>query len=394
MNETCSARPVGGFSVGPREEYRPGPEPFRRDAGRVTATVSTHKKDETTGVVVLNQTKTQAEIILDAVKTGHQSLNAIQRCTGLDRKRIRDIANKQVKAGKLLVQQQSITDEKIFALPDQKEEDVPEPSSQSQASAEVDHDLKAPESMVDSLGDVVETDDGSTPVPNTYVCPIFVTLSGGNEDRLLVGAIVRDSKGALHTQRMIPDSALRAIYGDKSRGMASHIDYVLKTLYHSLIGSPDQKLEQMPQVVNGLMPGKTRHIYASSVMDAFRICAIKNSSLENFEAMFVEPEMVDDDVFMFSENNDVGSTGTEKGIEMEGSETDLGYMHARLEHLYRTAQSSLGAFWESVVELRTMADDALQAKEKLLKVYEALGQAPVQMDRNGHGKGGHSDVQP
>jgi hypothetical protein len=101
-----------------------------------------------------------------------------------------------------------------------------------------------------------------------------------------------------------------------------------------------------------------------------------------------------DDALMFSENSDVGSTKVIKGIEMDEAETDLGYMHARLEHLYRTAQSSLGAFWESVVELRTMADDALQAKEKLLKVYEALGQAPVQIDRNGHGKGSHSDVQP
>lgn len=251
MNETCSARPVGGFSVGPREEYRPGPEPFRRDAGRVTATVSTHKKDETTGVVVLNQTKTQAEIILDAVKTGHQSLNAIQRCTGFDRKKIRDIANKQVKAGKLLVQQQSITDEKIFALPDQKEEDVPE------------------------LGSQVSAD--------------------------------------VHAETEIDDDA------------------------------------ELPKDAAALM---------------------------------------------FSENNDVGSTGTEKGFEMEKSETDLGYMHARLEHLYRTAQSSLGAFWESVVELRTMADDALQAKEKLLKVYEALGQVPVHIDGNGHGKGSRSDVQP
>jgi hypothetical protein len=90
MNETCSARPVGGFSVGPRDEYRPGPEPFRRDAGRVTATVRSAAKDKSdvpTGVVKLSQKKTHVGMIMDAVRDGHRSLTAIQGVTCFDRKK-------------------------------------------------------------------------------------------------------------------------------------------------------------------------------------------------------------------------------------------------------------------------------------------------------------------
>lgn len=51
-------------------------------------------------------------------------------------------------------------------------------------------------------------------------------------------------------------------------------------------------------------------------------------------------------------------------------------LHDRLEHLYKTAQASLGAFWEAVVELKDLADDALMAKEQLQKVYDVLGTGP------------------
>ncbi|MDA8175717.1 MULTISPECIES: hypothetical protein [Acidithiobacillus] len=280
MNETCSARPVGGFSVGPRDEYRPGPEPFRRDAGRVTATVQSAAKDKSdvpTGVVKLSQQKTHVGMIMDAVRDGHRSLTAIQGVTCFDRKKIRDITSKQVKAGNLVVDE-TASGEKIFSLPGE-----PIPDSAAKGSQD-------PDDVPTDVNAETEVDDDA----------------GRHAEFFLLGKdVLKEREGS--TER------------------------------------------------------------AGSEVD---------------------------DALMFSENRDVGSTEVIKGIEMDEAETDLGYMHARLEHLYRTAQSSLGAFWESVVELRTMADDALQAKEKLLKVYEALGQAPVQIDRNGHGKGSHSDVQP
>lgn len=256
MSETYSVRPIGGLNDGPREDYRPGPAPFRRDTGRIAATVrpdvSKVKNNAATGAVKLEQPKTHVEMVIDAVRDGHRSLGAIQSVTCFNRKKVRDITNKQINAGNLMVDETALG-EKIFSLP----------------------------------GDPM------------------------------------------------PDSAVK--------GSQDHDDVSADSEHEPMVDNP------------------------GDVVDA------------------------EIDAEMFSENMDTGSGEEAKGIHMEEHKSDLGYMHERLEHLYRTAQSSLGAFWEAVVELREMADDALLAKEKLLKVYDVIGQGCGAQGNSD--KAGHADVQ-
>ncbi len=116
--------------------------------------------------------------------------------------------------------------------------------------------------------------------PNTYVCPLFFEPVEGAGDRLAVGAIVRD-EDILQARRIIRDDSLRALYGKKGEGLVNLIDHGLKAL--ALMVDQDQTLAQVPAGVMGLIPGETRHIYSSSVQDAFRTCVLMYSSLGSLE---------------------------------------------------------------------------------------------------------------
>ena len=126
--------------------------------------------------------------------------------------------------------------------------------------------------------------------PNTYVCPLFFDPVEGAGDRLAVGAIVRDAH-ALQAQRIIRDDSLGALYGKKGKGLANLIDNGLRAL--ALMVEQDQTLAQVPPGVMGLIPGETRHIYASSIPDAFRTCVLMYSSLGNLE-QWSDEEQVDE----------------------------------------------------------------------------------------------------
>ena len=126
--------------------------------------------------------------------------------------------------------------------------------------------------------------------PNTYVCPLFFDPVEGAGDRFAVGAIVCDEH-TLQARRIIRDDSLRALYGKKGDGLAHLIDNGLKAL--ALMMGQDQSLAQVPSGVMGLTPGKTRHIYASSVPDAFRTCVLMYSSLGSLE-QWSDEEHVDE----------------------------------------------------------------------------------------------------
>ncbi|MGE0049449.1 MAG: hypothetical protein AB7T01_11035 [Acidithiobacillus sp.] len=118
--------------------------------------------------------------------------------------------------------------------------------------------------------------------PNTYVCPVVLEPVAGALDRFVVGALVQESSaGAIDARRIIRDDSLRTVYGKKGSGLANLVDHGLSALLAA--AQVKESIQELPRGIMGLAPGPVRHIYASSVSDAFRTCVLMYSSIGNLE---------------------------------------------------------------------------------------------------------------
>ena len=113
--------------------------------------------------------------------------------------------------------------------------------------------------------------------PNTYVCPVVLEPVAGALDQFFVGALAQgDAVGGIEAHRLIRDDTLCAVYGKKGKELCNLVDQGLSILL--LVAKQRGSLQNLPVGVLGLRPGSTRHIFASSLDDAFRTCALLYSS--------------------------------------------------------------------------------------------------------------------
>ncbi|MBU2768421.1 hypothetical protein HAP94_20140 [Acidithiobacillus ferrivorans] len=108
LDDSNSVRPIGGLSIGPREDYNP-PVPYRRNTGTVTlmepVAMSQSKKPKPASsgkapTVINIGMKTQAGRIMDAVRSGARTTSEIVERSGVSRvdtiKRISALVKKEM----------------------------------------------------------------------------------------------------------------------------------------------------------------------------------------------------------------------------------------------------------------------------------------------------------
>lgn len=141
-----SARPIG-VPAGPREEYRPGPAPYRRGESLDVSTI--------------------AEDVVTAVKKGAQTISDIERVTGLARQQVHAAVSSLVKRG-ILKDAGAVQGVRTLKLPSQTAEtaeagvkgltppavQLDPPGALSQEAALAEKTIEKPEHFIPTLQEV------------------------------------------------------------------------------------------------------------------------------------------------------------------------------------------------------------------------------------------------